>query len=96
MKKIKIVQFIGILLFIIYVTLLLIDLTLNVLGDVKIIVFSCIMALISINLIAKGVILKSSSTLWFSITLILCAILIAVLEILQKNVSDFYYIFIKT
>lgn len=93
MKKIEIVKWIGVVLFLFYITLIAIDLTLGVLGDYQVLIFSIILALISINLIAKGVIIKSSSTLWFSITLILFALIIIVFEMNFIESIDYYYIF---
>ena len=73
--------------------MLVIDIIFDVLGDWKIIIFSLLLALISINLIAKGAILKSSSTMWFALTLILFAIVIAGFELNSLNPANYYYVF---
>ena len=93
MRKIEVVKWIGIILFLSYIILIIVDLSLDVLGDWQILVFSGILALISTNLIAKGVIIKSSSTMWFALTLILFAITIAIFEVKNNNALDYYYIF---
>lgn len=93
MKRINIIKWIGLILFLFYIVLLVVDLSLDVLGDWRILVFSLVLALISTNLIAKGVIIKSSSTLWFSITLVLFAITIAIFELKSIKAFDYYYIF---
>ena len=93
MKKISIVKWIGIILFFVYITLIVVDLIFEVLGDYRILILSLVLALISMNMISKGVIIKSSSTLWFALTLILFAILIAIFELKNINPTEYYYIF---
>lgn len=92
MKKIRIVQIIGILLFFIYVALFIIDLIWGFLHNFDILVFSGLLAIISMTLIAKGVLLKSSSTLWFSINLISIAIILIVFNIAKLDIENNYYI----
>jgi len=92
-KRIRIVQIIGVTLFIIYFGLFLLDLIWGLLNDTNAIIFSIILALISISLIYKGVLLKSSSTLWFAINLILCAIFLIVISLLDLSIDDFYFVF---
>lgn len=94
MKKVKIVQIIGIILFVIYVALIISELSFGYLGELQNLVFSVILAMVSLTLIYKGVLLKSGSTLWFAITLILYAILMIIFELLKVNVNDFYYVFV--
>jgi len=91
-KKIKIVQVIGIALFCIYLMLFVLDLIWGILYDYDIIVFSMFLALISLSMIAKGVLLKSGSTLWFAINLILSAIFIIVINICRLDIDNYYYI----
>lgn len=93
MKKIIIVKWLGIVLFVVYSVLLIIDFVFDFLGDWKIITFSIILAIISINMIAKGVIIKSSSTLWFAVSLILFAITIAIFDIKNIDPKQYYFIF---
>lgn len=93
MKRIHIIQIIGTGLFIVYITLLFIDVLTGFLQDLKILVFSAILAVISLNLIAKGVIIKSSSTLWFAINLILYAIILILFETMGIDPIKFYFVF---
>lgn len=93
MKKIRIVQFLGIVLFVAYLIVFVIDLVRGVLGDYKELIFSLFMAIIGINLIIKGVIIKSNSTLWFANVLITMALTIAVLRYLKIDVVENYYLF---
>lgn len=93
MKKIKIIQIIGISLVLIYVVLLISDLVWGYLGDTNTLVFSVILVCIGLNLIHKGVLLKSTSTLWFAMCLIIFAICIIILKLNNKNVQDFAYLF---
>lgn len=93
MKKIRVVQTIGLVLFVVYIFFVVYDATTGIVEELQIILFSLIMALISLNLIAKGVIIKSSSTLWFAITLILFSIAMIIMDILQLKQLDNYYIF---
>lgn len=94
MKKIKIIQIVGITLFIIYIGLILSDILLDYMGDYKIITLSFVLALVSLNSIWKGVVLRSSSTLWFSITLILISITIVILDLNELLVENYYFIFV--
>ena len=93
MKKIKIIQIIGISLVLIYVVLLISDLVWGYLGDINTLVFSVILVCIGLNLIHKGVLLKSTSTLWFAMFLIIFAICIIILKLNNQNVQDFAYLF---
>ena len=93
MKKIRIIQVIGIVLFIIYFGLFVLDLVWELLSDWDAMIFSVILALISLSLIYKGVLLKSSSTLWFSINLILSAIFLIIINLLYLDLNEYYYIF---
>lgn len=93
MKKIKIAQIVGIILFIIYIGLFIIDLIWGILGKLDILIFSILLAVVSIWMIYKGVLLKSGSTLWFALSLILFAILIMTLNLLGMDINDNYYIF---
>ncbi len=93
MKKIRIVQFLGIVLFVAYLIVFVIDLVRGILGDYKELIFSLFMAIIGINLIIKGVLIKSNSTLWFANVLITMALTIAVLRYLKIDVVENYYLF---
>lgn len=83
MKKIRIVQIIGFILFVIYVLLIISEFIWGYLADLNLIVFSGVLAIVSITMITKGVLLKSASTLWFAISLILFAICIISSEIFK-------------
>ena len=93
MKKIKIVQIIGILLFIIYLGLFITHLLWGILYDFDVFIFSIILAIISLVSIYKGVLLKSSSTFWFAIFLILTAIFSITINLLYLDINDFYFVF---
>ena len=93
MTKIRLVQIIGSLLFLIYVILIIAERYMKVLGDSSNLIFSVILSLVSLGLIWKGKILYSSSTLWFGLSLILYAITIVVLEIIKYDIIN-YYLFV--
>ncbi len=93
MKKIRIVQFLGIMLFVAYIIVFVIDLIRGVLGDYKELIFSLFMALIGINLVVKGVLVKSNSTLWFANVLIAISLTIVLLKYLGLDILNYYYIF---
>ena len=93
MKKIRIIQIIGILLFLVYVGLFITHLIWGILHDLDILVFSVVLAIISFVSIYKGVLLKSSSTLWFSIFLILTAIFVIILNLMNLNINNYYFVF---
>lgn len=93
MKKIKIIQIIGVLLVLIYLVLLISDLVWGYLGDINTLVFSVILVCIGLNLIYKGVLLKSTSTLWFAMCLIIFAICIIILKLNNQDVQEFAYLF---
>lgn len=92
MKKIKVVQIIGIMLVLLYVALVLTNLIWGVI-DHSAFLFSIVIVLVGANLIYKGKLLKSASTLWFAFNLIFGAILIIILELLKLEIQDFGYIF---
>lgn len=92
MKKIKIVQIVGIMLVFLYVALLLTNLIWGVIDD-SLLYFSIVIVLVGANLIYKGKLLRSTSTLWFGFTLIFGAILIIILELLKLEIQDFGYVF---
>jgi len=93
-KRVKIVQLIGIILFVVYIVFILLSsLAVKVFVGRENIIFSIILAMLSITLIYKGTLLKSSSTLWFAINLVSYAILIVVFEITQLKFDSEYYLF---
>ena len=93
MKKIKFVQIVGIVLFLIYISLVLIDIVWGIAYDINNLIFSIILAAISVTSIFKGVLLKSASTLWFSVTLILTAIMLVIFNIYRLNADNYWFIF---
>lgn len=93
MKRIRFVQFLGILFFVTYIILFIVDLLRGVLGDYKDLIFSLFLSLIGINLILKGVLIKSNSTLWFANVLITLSLTIVLLELFELNIVDYYYLF---
>lgn len=93
MRKIQVVQLIGIVLFVTYIALIATDIIFNYLRDYKVLILSSVLAIISLNLISKGVLLKSSSTLWFAITLLLMAIIIVIMHLMDIMPGKYYFIF---
>ena len=93
MKKIKIIQTIGILLFLAYVVLFVLEVFFKYSIGLNVIVFSVLLAIISLNMVSKGVILRSSSTLWFAIVLILNAIFMILLSESYLMTVNIFYVF---
>lgn len=93
LKKIKSVQLIGIILFVIYILLIVANFVFDYLGDYANLILSIVLAMISLNQIYKGVLLRSSTTLWFAMSLILSAICLVVFELLKLNPIKYYFIF---
>lgn len=93
LRRIRLVQLLGILLFVIYLGLFLVDLFVGFLGEWQVIVLSVVLAIVSLNLIAKGVLLKSQSTLWFAITLLLSAMIIVVFDLNKVGIEEYYFVF---
>ena len=82
MKKIRIVQIVGILLFLVYVSFIIINsFKISIIRGKETFIFSILLAVLSITLIYKGVLLKSSSTLWFALNLISYAIILLLFDI---------------
>lgn len=94
MKKIKVVQIIGYVLFIIYLGLIIGEWIWGYWKDFENIAFSILLAIVSLSLIYKGVLIKSSSTLWFAVSLIIYAITIIIFEYLKIDPQNYYYIFV--
>lgn len=93
MKKIKIVQIIGLLLILTYISLFVSNLIVGYLKDLDQIVLSVVLICVSVALIFKGVLLKSSSTLWFAICLINFSILIIIFELASVDLQGYDWIF---
>ena len=93
MSKLKKVQIIGFTLFTMYIGAIILDVALDIFGDYRLIIFSVLLAIISLNLIYKGVLIKSASTMWFANTLMMFAITIIVFEIIGRDVMQYYYVF---
>lgn len=93
MKKIRLVQIISVILFLLYVSLIILKLIWNKNSDNNNLIFSILLAIVSMNLIYKGKILKSTSTLWFGLCLILYAITIIIFELFKYDLSKYYCFF---
>lgn len=93
MKRIRIVQLIEILLVLVYVALILSDLVYGLLGESRDTILSIVLVIISISLMHKGVLLKSQSTLWFSMSLVLFAITIISCQLIGVEPIEYYFIF---
>ena len=94
MKRIRLLQIISIVLFLLYTALLVVEFKWEMLGANSILIFSIILAVVSLSLIWKGKLLKSTSTLWFGLSLILYAIGIIVFELLNINFDKYMYLFV--
>lgn len=93
MKRIRIVQAVGITLFLVYIGLILVDVMGGLKHEYSYLVFSIVLAIISLNLMYKGHLIGSQSTMWFAISLVLFAISIAVCQILSIEPIDYYFVF---
>lgn len=93
MIKIRIVKYIGIVLFVLYIAIIALAKYSQMLGDMDIILFSVLLASVSLVLCFEGAILKSFSTLWFALSLILYAILIITFEVNNIAYSGVGYLF---
>lgn len=93
MKRIRIVQLLGFVLVLIYAILFGIDAKFGLLKDMGRWIFSVLIVLIGINLICKGAIISSSSTMWFANNLIFVAIAIVVIDYLQLDINNYIIVF---
>lgn len=92
-KRVKIIQIIGSLLVFVYLGLFVSNVIFGYLGALDTFIFSILLVAIGFDLIWKGVLLKSSSTLWFAICLILWAILILILKLCNQNIQEYIFVF---
>lgn len=86
-------QILGVILTLLYLTLFISNLIWGVFRDNYTYMFSIVIIIVGINTIHKGSLLKSHSTLFFALNLILGAILIVVIEILKLEIKNFIYVF---
>lgn len=93
MRKIKIIKYVGVMLFIIYVATMVLASFSNYFGDFNVIAFTLVLALLSLHLCYKGTVLHSYSTLWFALNLVLYALLILYFEIMKIDYNGFYFLF---
>ncbi len=93
MVKIRIIKYIGIVLFALYIVVIALSQGSQVLGGMDILLFSILLASVSLVLCFKGAILKSYSTLWFALSLILYAILIILFEVGGVTYEGYGYLF---
>lgn len=93
MRRIIVVQVIGFALFVMYTALLIVSLITDSLGEWDVLVISVMLAIVSMNLIYKGVLIRSQATLWFAITLLLYALTIIISELRQIALGEHYYIY---
>ena len=92
-KRVKIIQIIGSMLVFVYLGLFVSNVIFGYLGALDTFIFSILLVAIGFDLIWKGVLLKSSSTLWFAICLILWAILILILKLYNQNIQEYNFVF---
>lgn len=93
MRKIRAIKFIGIILFVGYVLIGIMAYMERLVSRTDNILFSVLLAILSIFVCFKGSILKSYSTLWFGITLILYALLIVTFEVVKFDYMGYSYVF---
>lgn len=93
MAKIRIIKYLGIVLFIVYLVTVVLAFTTSYFGDLNIIAFTFVLALVSLHLCYKGAVLHSYSTLWFALNLVLYALLILYFEIMNIEYNSFYFLF---
>jgi hypothetical protein len=92
-KKIRIVQVVGIVLFLSYLLLFVVNVFRGLFADFYQILLSVIMTLIGFNLVFKGVVIKSNSTLWFANVLITMSLTIIILNLLKIDMDEILYLF---
>lgn len=93
MKKIRIVQILGFILCLLYVIILILNMFFGMFPNINNLIFSILLAIVAFELLFKGVIIKSTSTMWFALSLILYALVIIVFERLSLNYEERAYIF---
>lgn len=91
--KIKLIQILEFLLIVLYVGLLILGLTTEVVGDRFYLMLSVVLAALAFVMLGQGALIKSSSTLWFSLTLIMSAILLIFFDLKGIDASNVYYLF---
>lgn len=79
--------------FLIYLALFVLEVFFQYSLELNNMVFSVLLAMVSINMINKGVVLRSLSTLWFAIVLILYAIVMILISEFYLLGINSYYIF---
>lgn len=93
MSKIRIVQILGFVLCLAYITILILNMFWGVFPNINNLIFSIILAIVSFELLFKAVIIKSTSTMWFALSLILYALIIIIFERLSLNYKSMAYVF---
>ncbi len=76
-----------------YIGLLIFNIITGIGGDYYQFAFTIILALIGFNLIYKGIVIKSSSTMWFANNLILMAIALMVMSLLKLDMTNYIFVF---
>lgn len=94
MKKIRAIKYVGLALFVVYVVTIILASFTNYFGDYGVIAFSLVLASVAFHLFYKGAVLKSFSTLWFALCLILYALCILVFEIWNIGYSSYSFLFV--
>ena len=93
MKKIRFVQSIGVILFLAYIVMLIVDFYKGFLGNYSQLILSIIMAIIGFNLLFKAVVIKSTSTMWFAIVLISMSLVVVIISLMNLDIENLYYVF---
>lgn len=93
MRKIRVIKYVGIALVALYVASIILASFTSLFGDYVVTIFSIILASISLYLFYKGAVLKSYSTLWFGLCLILYALCILAFEIWNIRYENYSFLF---
>ena len=94
MKKIQLVQIINLIWFCVYVVLIVLNFWVGNSNKLIESLFTILLAVISLNLIYKGKLLKSTSTLWFGLNLMIYAIMIIAFNLLKLSIFDYNWLMV--
>ncbi len=93
MRKIRAIKYLGIILSIIYLFVIVVAYYTEYISGTENLIFSVLLAVLSLFSCFKGSMIRSFSTLWFGITLILYALLIIIFEVKNFSYSEYIYVF---
>lgn len=79
--------------FVMYASTTILAYSTNLFGDYEVVAFSLVLASVALHLFYKGAVLKSFSTLWFGLSLILYALIILAFEIWKIGYAEYLFLF---